>query len=477
MEPNQTAAAWQNAAMSSSPAWMTRTRRGWSLLLIGLLLGSCGDSRFQKQPDELLVGVLDDPVFYQPAADGREEGGFEFDLLQAFAESQHKKLRVITAANPTQLRNLLHHRSIDFVAGMPVQDDDQLRFTTPLRAARPLIVQNADAMPIFDPAALSGRTIEVLPGTIQAMALQQLQSQEAINIEHPRGTNGIDLLQRVSEYRSELAATDSIHFDLAVSFYPDLIVAQELPGKVSYSWAFRQNEDALYIQAEAFVFGALNDGTVAKLRDKHFGHFKRINPIGATQFIDDIRKLLPHYRHLFVDAQAVTGLDWRLLAALAYQESKWDPLATSYTNVRGMMMLTEETADRLGVTNRLDPSQSITAGARYLTELRNRLTDAVPEPDRLWLALAAYNLGFGHLNGARQFAVGMKRDPNSWYDMKKVLPLMAKPEYYERLKAGRARGGEAVILVENVRTFYDILVRFEPPQPPTLQSRLGLASR
>jgi membrane-bound lytic murein transglycosylase F len=418
----------------------------------------------------MLVGVLDDPVFYQPAADGREEGGFEFDLLQAFAESQHKKLRVITARNPGQLRNLLHHRSIDFVAGVPRHDDDQMRFTTPLREAQALIVQHADALPISDPQDLAGRDIEVLPGTIQAEALHELKLESPMVIEHPRGTNGIDLLQRVSEYRSELAATDSIHFDMAVSFYPDLIVAQELPSKVAYTWGFRQSDDALFIQAEAFVFAAVNDGTVAKLRDRHFGHFKRINTIGATQFIEDIRKLLPHYRHLFLDAQAVTGLDWRLLAALAYQESKWDPLATSYTNVRGMMMLTEETADRMGVNNRLDPSQSITAGARYLVELKNRLPEPVPDPDRLWLALAAYNLGFGHLNGARQFAVGMRRDPNSWYDMKKVLPLMAKPEYYERLKAGRARGGEAVILVENVRTFYDILVRFEALQPTLLQS-------
>ncbi|MBI4997141.1 MAG: membrane-bound lytic murein transglycosylase MltF [Rhodocyclales bacterium] len=454
---------------SELPVPMALNRRGWAALLIGLVLVGCSDSRFHKQPGEMLVGVLDDPVFYQPVAEGRDEGGFEFELLQAFAESQRKKLRVITAQNPGQLRNLLHHRTIDFVAGVPLQEDDQLRFTSPVREARPLIVQHADAMPLFSPSSLAGRVIEVLPGTIQAEALKQLKLETPVLIEHPRGTNGIDLLQRVSDYHSELAATDSIHFDLAINFYPDLIVAQELPGKVAYTWAFRQNDDALHIQAEAFVFAAVNDGTVAKLRDRHFGHFKRINPIGATQFIEDIRKLLPHYRHLFLDAQAASGLDWRLLAALAYQESRWDPLATSYTSVRGMMMLTEETADRMGVTNRLDPSQSITAGARYLVELKNRLPEAVPEPDRLWLALAAYNLGYGHLNGARQFAVGMRRDPNSWYDMKKVLPLMARPEYYERLKAGRARGGEAVILVENVRTFYDILVRFEAPQPTLLQ--------
>jgi membrane-bound lytic murein transglycosylase F len=184
--------------------------------------------------------------------------------------------------------------------------------------------------------------------------------------------------------------------------------------------------------------------------------------------LDKRVSLLPRFRREFVAAQELTGIDWRLLAALAWQESQWDPLATSPTGVRGMMMLTEDTADRLKVKNRLDAAESIRAGARYLADLIEQLPPSVPEPDRTWLALAAYNLGMGHLNGARHFAVGLKRDPNSWYEMKQVLPLLARPEYYKRLKSGRARGGEAVILVENVRTYYGVLARFEPALKFTL---------
>jgi membrane-bound lytic murein transglycosylase F len=264
------------------------------------------------------------------------------------------------------------------------------------------------------------------------------------------------------------------HFDLAVNFFPDLAVAQELPGKVELAWAFRPQDDALRAAADAFIADFQRSGRLARLHDRYFGHIKRIDPIAATRFIDDMRRVLPRFRSLFERAAGLTGLDWRLLAALAYQESRWDPLATSYTNVRGMMMLTEETADRLGVGNRLDPAESILAGARYLTELSARLIDQVPEPDRLWMALAAYNLGYGHLNGARQLATGMKHDPASWYDMKKVLPLMSRPEYYERLKSGPARGGEAVILVENVRTYYDILRRHEPARNSPLQTGLAM---
>jgi len=136
--------------------------------------------------------------------------------------------------------------------------------------------------------------------------------------------------------------------------------------------------------------------------------------------------------------------------------------------VRGIMMLTGETADRLGVKNRLDPKEAIRAGARYVADLADDLPEEVKDPDRLWLALAAYNLGMGHMNGGRAIAESMGYDPNSWYEMKKVLPLLAKPEYYARLKSGRARGGEAVIMVENIRTFYDTLSRFEPAYKPLM---------
>lgn len=185
-------------------------------------------------------------------------------------------------------------------------------------------------------------------------------------------------------------------------------------------------------------------------------------------FIDDAKTVLPRYRHLFQLAQEVTGLDWRLIAALAYQESKWDPQATSMTNVRGMMMLTEDTADALHVDNRLDAMQSIRGGARYLVQLMDQLPTSVVAPDRLWLALAAYNLGMGHMNGGRAIALKLNKNPDSWFDMKSVLPLMSQPAYYERLKSGRARGGEAVILVENVRSYYSLLAHLEPAHVPTL---------
>jgi membrane-bound lytic murein transglycosylase F len=162
----------------------------------------------------------------------------------------------------------------------------------------------------------------------------------------------------------------------------------------------------------------------------------------------------------------VTGIDWRLLAALGFQESHWDPLAVSATGVRGLMMLTSETADRMRVSDRLDARQNILAGARYLVELKETLPARIDEPDRTWLALAAYNLGYGHLEDARVLARRQGLNPDLWVDVKRVLPLLSRYEYYSTAKYGFCRGGEALVLTENIRSYYDILMRFEDPHEP-----------
>jgi membrane-bound lytic murein transglycosylase F len=233
---------------------------------------------------------------------------------------------------------------------------------------------------------------------------------------------------------------------------------------------------ALLEKIQTFIERIRQDGTLARLEERYFGHVQRLKQADVEKFLGHIETTLPKLRQHFHNAERISGIDWRLIAAVAWQESHWNPVATSRTGVRGIMMLTEETADRLGVSNRLDAQESILGGARYISLLKNALHADIKEPDRTWLALAAYNIGPGHLNAARSIARQLKADPNTWYSMKRILPLLAQPKYYSRLKSGRARGGEAVIMTENIRSYYDILVRNEPPlnAPPPTQKRKKL---
>jgi membrane-bound lytic murein transglycosylase F len=440
--------------------------RAFALLFLSLLcFAACTRISPPAHVGELVVGVRETPAFYQ-REDG-EESGFEYDLAAAFARDLGVKLRVVPARDPEQLAEMLRDGRIHIAMSMPlVEGNSDLFFTPPLRESRFVVAYNADSIGPDSLNDLAGRTVMMTAHSPAYELLKQLPAQP--KVETWNKGDEVGLLGLLSQHKTDLVITDSLHFDIASNFYPELRLGPTLPGRIQLGWAFFDGESEMYTKALTFLENARADGTLARLEDRYFGHIRRINELGITRFLEDVQTKLPDFKRDFQVAQELTGIDWRLLAALSYQESKWDPLATSFTGVRGMMMLTGDTADRLGVKNRLDPKESIRAGARYLADLADDLPEEVKEPDRTWLALAAYNLGMGHMNGARAIAEGMGRDPNSWYEMKKVLPLLAKPEYYARLKSGRARGGEAVIMVENIRTYYDILTRFAPAYKPLM---------
>jgi membrane-bound lytic murein transglycosylase F len=132
------------------------------------------------------------------------------------------------------------------------------------------------------------------------------------------------------------------------------------------------------------------------------------------------------------------------------------------------MMLTEETAERLQIKDRLDARESILGGARYFALLKEALPARLPEPDRSYLALAAYNIGIGHLEDARILAQRANLNPDKWQDVRQVIPKLAEPDSFQSLKHGYARGGEAMQLVDNIRNYYDVLARMEPRDTPML---------
>lgn len=435
-------------------------------LLAGCELPSLGSRLPPPGPDQpLVVGLLADSAL-QPADPQEGMIGFSHDLLTLFAAENGLRLETRTVADRPALLALLRQGKIHLAAALPYgRDLTDILLTAPLRENRALLVQRNGAAPIERLEELAGRRILVRADSPLAAFLRTLDVRpEPILIEQP--IDDIELMRRLAEEGEDmLVASDELRFQIAARHHPNLTIAYALPEKLACGWGFAAVREPLFAQANRFIDEIKADGRLRQLDDRYFGHLRRIDGRALWAFYEHLRERLPRYRRHFHEAQRLTGIDWRLIAALAYQESQWDPLATSPTGVRGMMMLTEDTADRLGVDNRLDARASILAGARYLALLMESLPAEIKPPDRLWLALAAYNLGMGHLKGGRHFAAGLNKDPNLWVDMKEVLPLLARPEYYARLKSGRARGGEAVVMVENVRNYYEMLKRFEAPLP------------
>jgi membrane-bound lytic murein transglycosylase F len=220
--------------------------------------------------------------------------------------------------------------------------------------------------------------------------------------------------------------------------------------------------------AKPFFERIRKDGTLKRLIDRYYGHAMRFSAIDSGAILEQIAKQLPKLKPHFQEAERLSGIDWRVIAAIGYQESHWDSNATSPTGVRGLMMLTDETADRLQIKNRLDPRDSIIGGARYFALLKESLVTRIEEPDRTWLALAAYNIGLGHLEDARILAQRANLNPDKWQDVRQVIVKLADPDTFATLRHGYARGGEAMQLVDNIRNYYDILARMEPRDMPLL---------
>lgn len=411
----------------------------------------------------LVVVTHENPLSYEEDSEG-QASGLEHDLLTAFAEAEGLEIEFLLVPPADVLKTLQRGKAHIAAAWLSPRTQDMFKSSTPLMETRDVIVQHEAALPIDRTEKLHNRQVTAIPDSRQAEILRQLgDSITGLKINYFKKEVELDLLEKISRGEVDVALMDQAIVNLGMNFYPELQTGMALGKPRPITWLLNNNIPPDFLQAvDSFLVKAKKTGLIKRLEDRYLGHVNRLTDLDLTAYIADIETVLPKYRHLFQEAQRSSDIDWRLLAALSYQESHWNPLATSFTGVRGMMMLTEETADRLGVKNRLDPKEAIDAGGRYLAYLINQIVGTAPEPDRFWLALAAYNVGPGHFNAARSIAKQVKKNPDSWFEMKSVLPLLARPEYYENLKSGRGRGGEAVTLAENVRMYYDILQRREP---------------
>lgn len=452
--------------------WIRRTAFAWLVLLAGCSL-------YERVPplaesSSLVVAVRVSPVTYVPDSDDRLIP-FEHDLLLRLSEHLDKPLEIILLRSANEVIEHVAagraHLGAAWLA--PPSNDRRVVSTTAFHADALMLIQQDPSVVIDNVEELSGKTVHVPIGSIAANTLDALRKKRIPSltvIERPDGS-GIGMLRSVAEHEIELSAAPGELASIAQNYFPEMLISAPLTEKRDVVWLVANQPDNDVLKpVNEFLSGIKKDGTLTRIKDAHFSFRRRLNQDDTTQFIERINAVLPNFHGLFKQAQNRTNIDWRLLASLSYQESQWNPTATSPTGVRGMMMLTEETADRLRVSNRLDARESILAGADYLAMLRDELPDKIQEPDRTWMALAAYNLGMGHLRGGRALAPSFQLNPDTWFDMKKMLPKLARPEVYERLKSGRARGGEAVILVENVRAFYDILSRHAPTHTALAES-------
>ena len=423
------------------------------------------------QSGELVVLTVNGPATYFEDAQGLPSG-FEYDLVILFAKELDAKPAFVVIDNPAKTDQLLRAGQAHLAAAALARHFDYpgglawgpSYFTT----QHQVVGRTAEAKPrsLRD---IGERSVGVIEESV-AEYLLAAPSPAPLRIERlPPGISTADLLELVVSRKLDYAVVESTGYALARRYFPQLDVMFNVGKPVEYSWLVSRVDKKRILDAAGPFFDRIRkDGTLKRLVDRHYGHAARITALDSGTLIQRVATHLPALKPHFEEAEQVSGLDWRLVAAIGYQESHWDPLATSPTGVRGLMMLTEETANRVQIKNRLDARESILGGARYFALLKEGISPRIPEPDRTWLALAAYNLGIGHLEDARIVAQRSGLNPDKWQDVRQILPKLQESETFSTLKHGYARGAEAMQLVDNVRNYYDILARIEPRDAPAL---------
>ena len=428
------------------------------------MLSACGtDDTLERALDRgyLVVVTRNGPATYYQDKSG--PAGFEYALSEMFAQELGLALRMEVRHSIADLLHSVRRGQADFAAaGLSVTDRrrEEFEFSVPYDQVQAQVIYVSGTAKPRKVEDLIDAKLVVLANSSHEERLEQLQNDypeltwQAIDDAEPP-----DLLDMLNNGAATFAMIDSQEFIANHIFFPKLRVGFSFPNEIELAWLFADgsDNDALRSRANAFLERIRADGSLDMLKEQHFGHAWGVTQVDSQTFSRRVRNRLPRYADMIREVADEYQLDWHLLAAIAYQESHWNPYARSPTGVRGMMMLTSNTAQEMKVENRLDPLQSLRGGARYLKKIKRRLPEDIGEPDRTWFALAAYNIGRGHLEDARVITERQGGDPHLWVDVRERLPLLQKSRYYRNTRYGYARGSEPVTYVKNIRHYHSIL--------------------
>lgn len=429
-----------------------------------LLLGTCsqppGTLAQILSAGELRVVTLNNPSTYYLGVEGPQ--GPEYDLAAQFAADLGVALNIYSVRNPGELRQEVSSGRAHIAAAGLAREQEApaaTRYGPAYQLVKEhLIYRSGARRPRNLLEASRNGHIEVATHSPHAATLTRMRthSPDLSWVENPDAD--IDqLLYRLSRREFDYTIADSNEFAIGRSFHPDITIAFDLTQGKSLAWLVHAQDSTLLSRVTSFFSLIKADGRLAGILGNYYSRKAAPPVLHARNFIIDVKERLPLYIDWFKEAATEVGIDWRMLAAIGYQESKWIPDAVSPTGVRGLMMLTEATARSLGVNDRLDPQESIFGGARYFIYVRKMIPTRIKEPDRTWFALASYNMGFGHIEDARIFAQADGRNPDKWEVVREYLPLLTQEKWYSQAKRGYARGWEPVQFVDSIKLYMSMM--------------------
>ena len=413
-----------------------------------------------KQRGKLIVLTTNYPTTYYYNRDNQLTGP-EYDMTQSFAKNLQLEVEYKVYDSTKAVLEALRHNEGDIAAaGLTVTDERKIEFDfgpTYQETSEYLVchrskkrIKNVDGL----------NDLEVIVAA-DSSYIDSLAAYPEMSWTVDNDLNTEDLLNEVASKEIECTISDSTLYSIERRYHTEIQEKYTLAKESKLAWVVNRRTDDLLAAINSWFDLYKKNDELSDMLEKYYGYVEIFDYVDTHKFLDRTKTRLPKYKEFFLEAAAKNDIDPSLLAAQSYQESHWDRKAKSPTGVRGIMMLTQPVAKSLGVTNRLHAEQNIFAGAKFQAKMK-KMIEEVDEPDRSWLAMAAYNVGRGHFRDAQSLARKLNKNPDRWAEMKEVLPLLSQKKYYKDLRYGYARGNEPVRYVTRIRSYDELLHRHNP---------------
>ena len=407
--------------------------------------------------------LLNAPSTYYIGVNGPQ--GFEYDLLRAYATHLGVELNIISANTTKEAIELSKNSDIHITSASLAKTRERIKsfnFGPSYFEVREQVICHRGMIGSGkfprDVEDLEGLEIIVGEDTSYSETIKSLQKDGFdINATFSSEFSTEELLEQVAKHTIDCTIADSNIYSLNLRYFTDIALAFTISGREQLAWVLKDESKELEADMYSWMNSYNQTGQMAALKDHYYSYVLFFDYYDTKMFNKRIKSRLPKYEKLFKKAAQKYDIPWHVIAAQSYQESHWNPRAKSFTGVRGLMMLTQSTAKQLGVKNRLDPKQSIYGGTKHLKQMLKNVSKDVEGENRLKFALAAYNIGMGHVRDAQKLAKKIGLNQNIWNDLKVVLPLLSQKRYYRELKYGYARGSEPVKYVASIYDYGDIL--------------------
>ena len=427
-----------------------------------ILISSLQDNSVQqiKKEGKLTVIMTNNANVYYSYRD--QYMGFEYDLVKEFGDYLGVEIEVIVPGWD-KMFEVLNSREGDLIAaGLTITEPRKaiVDFSDDYLHVQQQAIVRKDNMSIKKVSDMEGEKIHVRAETSYQQRLQELQD-EGLDLEivlH-RNIPTEELIRQVAEKEIDITIADSNIAFLNQRYYPDIRIAFPIEEPQSLGWAVRKNNHTLLKAINGFFNEIKRNGDFGTIYERYYRNVTIFDYVDLIKFHKRLETRLPKYESIIKREAKRYGFDWRMIAAIIYQESHFNSRAESNTGVRGLMQVTQETAKEMGITNRINPAQSVKAGVGYLAKLYDRF-DEIEDPDtRFLFALASYNIGYGHVRDAQEICRREGWNPQEWDALKKALPLLRIEGYYKDTEYGYARGTEPIRYVDRILTYFDIIKR------------------